>query len=253
MDLYKFKNYTYTTNDLFFDKPCEVMGVPLYPIKVKDYEEYLTYATYLIFSKKHLGIEKIKELDLLNVLIVQMAKAKDSEQTVLLEVCRLFSMLTHRNITWRISFENGYEFIDDEQTLIINKDNFNRIRTTVLKMTLLKEPKIFERETDKKWYEKALKAREKNNPNLELGEIVLVVSQDMKYTIEQVLDMNIFQLYSYYTRIGQIYECETTRLFATVSDKVKMSPFAKKIFEDLYKDHDKDLDIKGDTFTKFLN
>ena len=29
MDLYKFKNYTYTTNDLFFDKPCEVMGVPL--------------------------------------------------------------------------------------------------------------------------------------------------------------------------------------------------------------------------------
>ena len=56
MDLYKFKNYTYTTNDLFFDKPCEVMGVPLYPIKVKDYEEYLTYATYLIFSKKHLGI-----------------------------------------------------------------------------------------------------------------------------------------------------------------------------------------------------
>ena len=38
MDLYKFKNYTYTTNDLFFDKPCEVMGVPLYPIKVKDYD-----------------------------------------------------------------------------------------------------------------------------------------------------------------------------------------------------------------------
>ena len=80
-----------------------------------------------------------------------MAKAKDSEQTVLLEVCRLFSMLTHKDITWRVSFENGYEFIDEEETLIINKDNFNRIRTTVLKMTLLKEPKIFEREIDRKW------------------------------------------------------------------------------------------------------
>lgn len=79
MDLYKFKDYTYTTNDLFFDKPCEVMGVTLYPIKVKDYEEYLCYANYLIFSKKHLGIDKLKDFDLLNVLIMQMAIAKGED------------------------------------------------------------------------------------------------------------------------------------------------------------------------------
>ena len=254
MDLYKFKDYTYTTNDLFFDKPCEVMGVTLYPIKVKDYEEYLCYANYLIFSKKHLGIDKLKDFDLLNVLIMQMAIAKgeDSEITVLIEMCRLFSMMTHKEITWHISYENGYEFTDSENTLVINKDNFNRIRQVMLKMTLLKEPKIFEREIDERWYNKAIQAKQKNNPNLELGEMILVVSQDMKYTIEQILDMNVFQLHSYYMRIAHVYESETTRLFATVSEDVKPSPFAKNVFAELYKDHDEDLDIKGDSFTKFL-
>lgn len=256
MELYKFKDYSYTTDDLFFDKPCEVMGVVLYPIKVRDYTEYLKYANYLIYSKKHLGIDKMKEFDLLNVLIMQMAIAKgnkeDSQIVVLLEMCNLFTMLTHKEVTWRISYENGYEFTDEENTFVINKDNFNRIRQVALKMSLLKEPKIFEREIDKKWYDKALEAKRKNSPNLEFGEVVLVVSQDMKFPIEQVMDMNIFQLHSYYVRLGHIYEYETSRLFATVSADVKPTPFAKNIFVELYKDHDDDLNVKGDSFTKFL-
>ena len=65
MKLYKFKDYEYTTNDLFFDKPCEVMGVVLYPIKAKDYEQFLNYAKYIMFSAKHLGINT-KEVDLNN-------------------------------------------------------------------------------------------------------------------------------------------------------------------------------------------
>ena len=75
MNIYKFKNYTYSTNDLFFDKPCEVRGVVIYPIKAKEYENFLQYASYLMFSKKHLKIEKA-DVDLLNALIILMADAK---------------------------------------------------------------------------------------------------------------------------------------------------------------------------------
>ena len=57
MIIYKFKNYSYSTDDLFFDRVCEVKGVELYPVKARDYEEFLKYANYLIFSKKHLGID----------------------------------------------------------------------------------------------------------------------------------------------------------------------------------------------------
>lgn len=255
--LYKFRDYEYTVNDLFFNRPCEIMGVVIYPIKSKDYEEFLKYAKYLMFSKKHLGIDKIGELDLLNTLIIMLASSKGNNKleeevtTILIEMCQMFSMLTHKEISY--SFEdNGYKFTDEEGSIIIDKDNFNRIRTTVLKMTLLTEPKIYEREIDRKWDEKAKIAHSKNSPTLEFGEIVLVVSQDMKFTIEQTLELNIFQLNSYYMRIMHINESETTRLFATVSSDCKPSPFAKNVFSELYKDHSDDYVIKDKGFTKFL-
>lgn len=256
MIIYKFKNYSYSTDDLFFDRVCEVKGVELYPVKARDYEEFLKYANYLIFSKKHLGIDKQKDFDLLNTIIMQMAMAKGSLEeeisTVLIELCNLFKILTHREINWQVSYENGYEFTSEDNSVLINKNNFESIRRTVLKMTLLKEPKIFEREIDRKWHEKAIKAREKNSPRLEFGEMVLLVSQDMKFTIEQVLELNIFQLRAYYGRIAQIYQSETTRLFATAFEGVKPSPFADSIFKELYDDHEEDLNITSGSLVDLL-
>ncbi len=256
MKIYKFKNYVYTTNDLFFDKPCEVMGVVLYPIRAKDYELLLTYTKYLMFSAKHLGIDKIKDVDLLNALIIlsssSSGKVEEEDLMVtLIEMCNLFALVTKKEIEYCLT-DDGYVFKDKENTLVIDKSNFNRIRTTLLKMCLLKEPKIYEREIDRKWDEKARIAHTKNSPTLEFGEIVLIVSQDMKFTIEQTLELNIFQLNSYYMRIMNIYEAETTRLFATVSSDCKPSPFAKNIFNELYRDHSEDYVIKGNDFTKLL-
>lgn len=254
MNIHTFKNYKYDTSDLFFDKPCEVKGVTLYPIKTKDYENFLGYAKYLMFSKKHLGLDKVEDVDLLNGLIILMANTKeDSEEglsIVLIEMSNLFKLLTHKEIKSIITDE-GFEFIDEEETLRINKSNFNTIRKVALKMSLLAEPKIYEREIDREWAEKARKAHQKGK-TLELGEIVLVVSQDMKFTVEQTLNLNIFQLNSYYMRIMQVYECETTRLFATVSPDCKPTPFTKSIFDELYKDHDDDYNIKSSDFEKML-
>ena len=255
MKLYKFRDYEYTTNDLFFNKPCEVMGVVLYPIKAKDYEQFLNYAKYIMFSAKHLGINT-KEVDLLTAIIILMSSpngnlSEEHLTTTLIEICNLFSLLTRKEIDYKFT-EDGYVFMDKEGTLLINKDNFNRIRTTTLKMGLLKEPKIYERDIDRKWDEKARIAHSKNTPTLEFGEIVLVVSQDMKYTIEQVLELNVFQLNSYYMRIMHIHEAETTRLFATVSSDCKPTPFARNIFDELYKDHSEEYVIKGKDFTKLL-
>lgn len=256
MVLYKFKDYEYTTNDLFFNRPCEVMGVVLYPVKAKDYEQFLNYAKYVIFSAKHLGIDKIKDVDLLNSLIILSSSPKGELDegcllTTLIDLCNLFSLVTKKEIEYYFN-ENGYFFKDKEGSIVIDKKNFNRIRTTILRMGLLKEPKIFEREIDRKWDEKVRKAHSKNTPTLEFGEIVLVVSQDMKYSIEQTLELNIFQLNSYYMRIIHIYEAETTRLFATVSSDCKPTPFAKNIFDELYKDHSDEHVIRGNNFTKLI-
>ena len=253
MNIYNFKNYKYDTNDLFFDRPCEVKGVTIYPVKVKEYEDFLIYAQYLMFSKRHLGLENAKDIDLLNALIILMANSKggtDEIPTVLIEISNLFTLLTHKDISPFLTEDGLYGFKDEEGTVIINKNNFNTIRKVVLDMTLLEEPKIFDRELDRLWEEKARIAHQKGKPQLEFGEIILVVSQDMKFTIEQTLELNIFQLKSYYMRIMQVYENETTRLFATVSPDCKPTPFARNIFNELYKKED--YNIKDDSFTKLL-
>ena len=117
MKLYKFKDYEYTTNDLFFDKPCEVMGVVLYPIKAKDYEQFLNYAKYIMFSAKHLGINT-KEVDLLTAIILLTSSpngnlSEEHLATTLIEICNLFSLLTRKEVDYKFT-DDGYVFMDNE-------------------------------------------------------------------------------------------------------------------------------------------
>lgn len=259
MVIYKYLQYEYTTDDLFFDKPCQVDNILLYPIKVKDYQEFQEYLPFFTLSKKHLGVKNGEKINLLFSIIYLFAKSEsgnaetieESIMSALIKLARAFSILTQKEIEFRMT-EDDFEFYGDG--ILINEKNYNKIRKVILKMSLTKEPKIFEREIDRKWHEKAIKARMKDNPNLDLGEIVLIVSQDLKVNWKEIYnDFNIFQMYAYYYRQMQIYKYETTRLFATVSSDVKPSNFADSIFALLYEDNDKDLTVKSDGFMKYLD
>ena len=165
----------------------------------------------------------------------------------IVNVGRLFSIIFKKPIKLNENMKNkNCEFISEDGTVTINNSNFELLRKIVQKMTLLQEPKIYKNEIDKKWHEKALKAKIKNNKNIEFGEIILIVSQNMKWTIDYIYnELNIFQLYCYYSRICHLYNFETTRLFATVSSKIKVMPSIDNIFNDLYKDPYSDLTVKN--------
>ena len=113
------------------------------------------------------------------------------------------------------------------------------------------EPKIYDNELDEKWERKALVARSKNQTDLELGEKIIVVSQDLKMSINEIKELNILQLYCYYYRAVQIYNSETTRLFKTVDTSMKIEPFIQGMVKELYKDPTADLHVKGDFMKMF--
>lgn len=249
----------YTTDELVMNLPCDIgNNILLYPTLVKDYKDFNKYVKYIVLGRKHLQLNKdislLQGVILFNISVmngdsVNLSEEKsiNSMQTVLSELCELFSMATKANI----SYNGNFEFSNSDKTIVINDKNFNTLRIVLLKMNMLREPKIYEREIDRKWEQKALIARSKNNKNIELGEILTIVRNTTHERYEDLINMNIFQLYCDYFRIQQVMNHRDTALFATVSDKVKPTDFIDSIVDVLYRDPTKDLNVKND-FTKYM-
>ena len=241
---------------------CDIddLGV-IYPISVGDYKKLQKYIQYLIFSEKHLNLTK--EAKLLNGIIVMIAgsKCKDANNLielnekifiVLEEIAQLFSLLTKKNIIY-IADKDGYIFKDNEETVNINNCNFDILRKIVLKMCLIKEPKIFKDKITQKWYEKALIAKRSKSPDIQFEDILITVSQDMKMSYEEIKNLNIFQLYSYYYRINHVENYKAITIFRTCSSKLPNINYSDGILQTLYKEETlDDLTISADSLGKML-
>lgn len=252
----------YTTDELVMNLPCEIGdNIKIYPIAVKDYKNFSNYTKYLLFSKKHLGIGKDMSLlqGLLTLYILQSCgnnslssnKGIEITNSILSEFSDMLSLLTREKIKGQITGNGVFEFFNKDKTVIINEKNFEILRMVTLKMNMLREPKIYEREIDKKWEEKALLAKRKNMKNIELGEMLTIVRNVTHEKYEELIEMNTFQLYCDYFRIQHVVNHEDTRLYATVSDKIKPSDFIDSVVEVLYRDPTKDLNVKNN-FAQYI-
>ena len=252
----------YTTDELVMNLPCDIgNNVKIYPIAVKNYKKFNNYTKYLVFSKKHLGIGKDISLlqGLLTTHILQSCRsdnfANDESieimNSVLSEFSDMLSLLTREEIKGHIVGNGVFEFFNEDKSVVINEKNFDILRLVTLKMNMLREPKIYEREIDKKWEEKALLAKRKNMKNIELGEILTIVRNVTHEKYEELIEMNTFQLYCDYFRIQHVVAHEDTRLYATVTDKIKPTDFIDSVVEVLYRDPTKDLNVKNN-FTQFI-
>ena len=255
MDLYK----GYTTKDLLLDKPCNLAGIcTIYPIKVVEQDEFYKYAKYLILGREHLHLPN--EITLLDGIILIYTKAyeevlKDKEKAferTKEELSKLFTMICHIDISCDID-EMGLYFHDKDDEIQISGENFDTIRLVVMRMNLLREPKYFEDEYTQKWYNKALIAREKaRGKQPEMDDILLTISVEMKISFEEMLNLNIFQLYAYFYRIVHVKNYEASIIFKAVGSKVNVD-FSDCIIEDLYKIDDSDLYVDADKFASQFN
>lgn len=252
----------YTTDELVMNLPCDIGdNIKIYPVAVKDYKQFTQYVKYIMYSKKHLNLYPnmtlLQEVLIVNMLqicgngILNSSEGIKATNIVLNEFSNLLSLITKENIKGEISKDGSFEFYNKDKTIAINDKNFNILRMVTLKMNMIREPKIYEREIDKKWEEKALLAKSKNSKNIELGEILTIVRNVTHEKYEELIEMNTFQLYCDYFRIQHVVNHEDTRLYATVNDKVKPSDFIESVVEFIYKDPTKDLNVKND-FTKYI-
>ena len=252
----------YDETNLLLNEPCNIDGLgQIYPILVEDYKRFQKYIQYLMFSEKHLKLSE--DVSLLNGIIIMMAssKCKDIDDmvelnkkilVVLKEITELFSLLTRKDITYIVN-KDGYVFKDNEGAVNINNSNFDILRRVVLRMCLIKEPKLFKDKITQKWYEKALIAKRAKSPEISFGDILVTVSQNMKMSFEKIKKLNIFQLYSYYYRINHVENYKAITIFRTCSDKLPNINYSEGIMNSLFKEESlDDVTISSDSLGQML-
>lgn len=176
------------------------------------------------------------------------------ESLVTKEMCEMFSYVLKEEPLFVVE-DKGVDFYTKQKKFKyafklkdgteINDGNFDLIRRMLLKINLLKEPKLYKNNVKdkilKEWEEKAIMAKNSKSDSLCLGDIANIITCNTNKTYEQLLDENIFQFYSDFHRVNNNFMALTTSIFKSVDGKYKGVNFARSIIKDLYKDSYSDI------------
>lgn len=239
----------YTTDDVLWNEPYIDDKLTLYPLKIREYKEIQPYLQYFMFSKKHYQIDnKTNLFEHLVLLNMSSLKNKISENqysdmqlmaTILQNIANGFTIICKEEIQCDlVALQQGNMILKNEDNSIeINKNNFDKARRIILKQNVIAEPKIFSDKIEKKLAEKWIKSRQQKNSNgiSGLGEMANLISCATGKSYDEIYKQNIFQLYCDYYRCTNTEDYKATTLFRTVGD-VEIVDYQREIISQLYAD-----------------
>lgn len=247
----------YTTNELLANEPCVIDDkCIIYPLTIKEYSQFIKYSIYLQFSRERLKLNKDMNLLSTTILLLIQAMSESGEGDIIKNIDKvvndfekLFSLVTKKEVKC-VRVGSMFKFQGDG--VVIDDSNYEDVRKVIMTTNLMKEPKVFDDPLTQKWYNKALLAKQKKQPKLELEDIIITVIQDMKYSFEYVYGLNIVALYSLYSKIVQRDNYDKVMMFKTVSNKLPNVNLVDSIIDRLYKEDDSDMYIDSDSLGKML-
>lgn len=213
-----------------FAKPQFVEGVGnIYPIQLKDWDEFEQYSGLLIFDKKDIP----EHSTLLDELLL---KYPQQEIVVLLGLMAIFKMILQVEKLELIEVNSSFAFkIDEERTILPSQ--YQEIRDIIVRQNVILLPKIYKSKMMQEWAEKALQARQKNAPKMTLEDMISTVSMAKGVHYWDLEKYTMYQLKTDFERYDKMMDFETSSLvfanpYADLS-KVKLPYFAESF--DLYK------------------
>ncbi|MGG3920363.1 hypothetical protein ABEV41_00185 [Geobacillus thermodenitrificans] len=213
----------------------------IYPIRLKDWDEFVANANVLLITKKHFHTDE--DIPLLDLLVFGL----QSEEVIgNLEI--VFKLALRVEQVSFVYDDERYGFIANEDS-IIHSQNYEEVRRIIMEQNLLFEPKVYKDPLMQKWAEKVLEARRKNAPNITLEDKISTVAALTGKHYWDLENYTIYQLEMEFARLCAIKSYESqSHLYArdyTNPADVKLDHFAEKIdmfknpYDDLFKSKDK--------------
>lgn len=238
----------YTTLELLANNPCVIDDkCTVYPITIREYNEFIKYAVYLQLSKERLRLNEEAKLLSATILLLIQSMNENGQGDISSNIDKvtgdfetLFSMVTKKRVR---CIHKGGIFRFEGEDVIINDDNYEIIRKVIMTMNLMKEPKVFDDPLYEKMYYKSMKANRKTGASIE--DVVLTVIQDMKYSFEYIYGLNVIQLYGLYSRCVHVKNSDAITIYRTCSDKLPKVDYTDGIIDNLFKEQD-DSDLFAD-------
>lgn len=192
-------------------------------LKVIDYPDYFMELNIMSLSKNHLInkynqlIEKDKDPSLI-------AFVKEMEKFNLFDLVASIPELQQAYIRIFAKVFNSEEILYK-----INEANFDFIRKLILDMNVAKEEVINPNPEIQRAIERSRRVKSSDGDKVDFCDIVTCLVGDKGFTYDEVNEFTIYQLYMTYHRIAQIKNYNTSTLFATVAEKVKIDSWSKHI------------------------
>jgi hypothetical protein len=220
--------------------------ITIYPIKIKDYEKFSQCSDLLYLSKNHFD-ESIRKFSLLELLVYSFQSLELTENLKLTyedfldKFCKLFSMVTLKNVC----------FIEKDLTFwvndggYINPNNYEKVRMIIMKQNLIHEQRVYKTKLMNEWAMKAIKAKQKNAPNISLEDMVSTVSVGAGKNYCDLQDYTIYQIYSDFYRFRKTINYDTSVQYKCHLDSsIKLEDYAEDL--DLFHNPYDDLFVSSD-------
>lgn len=182
------------------------------------YYQYKNQLKEVNASREELeSLKEIKDIDLYEIVI--------GTQQILNAYLKIFQLVFDRN-----------EKLPVEQ-VFSSPEKFHFIRKLIMDMNVITEEKVSPNEEIQSAIERSKRVKQNNSGEKQsFVDIVTSIVASTNNNFEDVCNMNVFQVYAIYARVGAIFNYQTTTLFATVAEKVNIESWNKHI--DLFKVED---------------
>lgn len=210
------------------DKTNLILGLPvqtdigyIYPVKVKDYGEFLKYRTLLLkqdFQYKEELTESIKDESFEGVLSsAHFFELMRQIRAIYPSNDNFFSELYE---SYREMFK--YHFREDVVERIKTPEEFEEYRDLIMEVNAID----FEKPNPNKEIQLAIDLHKKLQANKGDGTSFesVVTSVALMFSVD-INELTLYQLYSYFERAIKFTTFETTRLYSIFSEEIKLEPW----------------------------
>lgn len=244
----------------------DILGLPekverlgnVYPVLLKDFEEFCNYSWILKYDKRHTDKNKNKKITEFDALLYgriikekNFKKLSDMEEFKLKIECLkeiLKIVLKNKNVSYNPK-KNFFEAkLDEYNSLILDSSNYEEFRAIVMRQNIIFGEKIYLNPIVEQAMKDAKEVRDRGSSKITIESMVSTISTIESKHYWDLAEYSYYQILMNYSRIKKSKDMDLSIIQASNGVKVNIVDFSEAI--DLNKHPDEGLKKSGKSLSQ---